>query len=158
MSDTVSASVDIDAAPDLVWRLVADITRMPEFSPELRSAQWVSAVAEPKVGARFKGFNKHGKVRWSTSCEVTAAEPDREFAYRVTYFGLKISQWSFALEPQGSGTRLTESTLDLRSAPTRWVTGPATGVLDRATHNLEGIRATLAAIKTVAERDAVTAS
>lgn len=158
VQDLVTASVDIAAAPQVVWALVTDITRMPEFSPELRAARWVSAVAEPKVGARFKGFNKHGIVRWSTSCEVIAAEPMRRFGYRVTYFGLKISEWFFDLEPNaGGGTTLTESTRDRRAALTKYTTGPATGVLDRATHNLDGMRATLAAIKAVAERDAANA-
>lgn len=153
----VEASVDITAPPEVVWALISDITRMPEFSPELRSARWVSTVAEPKVGARFTGGNKHGSMRWKTSCEVIAADPGRRFAYRVTYLGLKISEWSYDLEPIPTGTRLTESTVDLRRAFVKYTTGPATGVLDRATHNLAGIKATLAAIKQVAEREAVTA-
>ena len=156
--DRVAASIDIAAPPEVVWALVTDVTRMPEFSPELRGARWESTVTEPKVGARFKGFNKHGAVRWSTSCEVIAAEPLRRFGYRVTYFGLKISEWFFELAPAaGGGTTLTESTRDRRAILTKYTTGPATGVLDRATHNLAGIRSTLAAIKTVAERDAATA-
>jgi ribosome-associated toxin RatA of RatAB toxin-antitoxin module len=157
MTDKVEASVDIGASSATVWALVSDVTRMPEFSPELRSAQWISAVAEPTVGARFKGSNKHGISRWSTSCEVIAAEPGVRFTYRVSSFGLKVSEWSFDIEPTSAGCRLTESTVDRRGFIMKYVGGPATGVLDRARHNLSGIRTTLDAIKATAEKDAVTA-
>jgi uncharacterized protein YndB with AHSA1/START domain len=157
MSDKVGASIDIAAPPAAVWTLVTDIRRMPEFSPELRHARWVSAIAEPRVGARFKGFNKNGVSRWSTSCEVIAADPEHVFAYRVTFMGFKISEWSYEIEPTADGCRLTETTIDRRGAFIKHTTGPATGVLDRASHNLDGIKATLSAIKGVAEKDAVIA-
>ena len=153
----VEASVEIAAAPEAVWALVTDIGRMPEFSPELKAARWISAVAEAKVGARFTGSNRHGAARWSTACEVIDAQPGRRFAYRVTYLGLPISEWSYELEPTAAGTRLTEATVDRRSRLVKYTTGPATGVLNRAEHNLAGIRATLAAVKAVAEREAVSA-
>lgn len=35
-----SASIEIDAARDGVWALVADITRMGEYSPECVHAAW----------------------------------------------------------------------------------------------------------------------
>ena len=32
----ISAAVEIDAPPERVWDVVGDVTRMPEWSPELR--------------------------------------------------------------------------------------------------------------------------
>jgi uncharacterized protein YndB with AHSA1/START domain len=157
MTAPVGAFVDIAAPPEVVWRLVSDIKRMPEFSPELRSAQWISAVAEPVVGARFKGTNKHGVSRWSTSCEVVTADPPRVFSYEVGFWGFKVSQWTYEIEPTATGCRLAESTIDRRGSLMKYVGGPATGTIDRPNHNLAGIRKTLDAIKATAERDAVSA-
>ena len=50
-----SASIDIDAPPDVVWRLVADITRMGEWSPECWKAEWEGDATGPAVGAHFHG-------------------------------------------------------------------------------------------------------
>ena len=155
MAEAVQDSVQIQASPALVWAMVSDPTRMPEWSPELTSARWVSAAREPAVGARFKGTNRHGPFRWSTSCEVIAAEPERLFSYRVTsVFGLPVSQWSFRIAPTAGGCELTEATTDERGAVMKVLGPTATGVADRVNHNLQGIRATLAAIKDSAERAA----
>jgi uncharacterized protein YndB with AHSA1/START domain len=153
MTQPVQESVRIDAPPAVVWGMVSDPTRMPEWSPELTAARWVSDVHEPRVGARFKGSNRHGVFRWSTSCEVIAAEPEQVFSYRVrSVFGLPVSQWSFRIAPTDGGCELTEATTDERGAVMRVLGPTATGVGDRVTHNLAGIRATLAAIKAAAER------
>jgi uncharacterized protein YndB with AHSA1/START domain len=138
----------------VVWNLVTDVTRMPEWSPELFSVRWVSADPQPILGARFKGTNRNAGRRWSTSCTVIAAEPERVFTYRVTYLGLQISDWSFEIVPTTGGCQLTESTSDRRGALMMKLGPTATGVADRPTHNLDGIRRTIAAIKSVAEMDA----
>ncbi len=69
------ASIVMDAPPDDVWALVADVTRMGEWSPENKGAEWLDGATGPAVGARFKGRNQRGKSRWSTKCEITASRP-----------------------------------------------------------------------------------
>ena len=46
---TTELSLEIDAAPADVWRIVADVTRIPEWSPVCHRVEWVapSAAAEP---------------------------------------------------------------------------------------------------------------
>ena len=52
------ASLDIDAAPEAVWALVADITRMGEWSPECFQADWEDGATHPEAGAHFHGSNR----------------------------------------------------------------------------------------------------
>jgi len=77
------ASVHISASPEAVYDLVADITRMGERSPECYRAEWVDGPATAAVGARFRGHNRIGVIKWSTTCKVTAADRGREFAFTV---------------------------------------------------------------------------
>ena len=61
------ASVRVAAAPEKVYELVSDVTRMGEWSPETTSAEWIDGATGPAVGARFKGRNRNGVARWSTT-------------------------------------------------------------------------------------------
>ena len=99
------ASVHIDAPPEKVYEMVSDVTRMGEWSPECISAEWVDGATGPAVGAKFKGKNKQGWMRWSTKPEVIAAEPGQEFAFKT-----RDTTWQYRFEPSGSGgTDVTES-------------------------------------------------
>jgi uncharacterized protein YndB with AHSA1/START domain len=152
--EPIAETVVVDAPPAVVWRMVSDVTRMPQWSPELFSAQWVGPVAEPRVGARFRGTNRHKVFRWTTSCEVIAAQPDARFAYRVSHRGLPVSEWAFDIRPSGTGCEVTQSTVDRRGWFLRTFGSAGTGVLDRTERNRAGIAATLAAIKAAAEQEA----
>ena len=78
---------------------------------------------------------------------MTAAQPGRRFAWRVTAVGSPIAEWSYDIEPVGSGCRVTERTADLRNAFFRRVVGPlGTGVADRSEHNRRNIERTLQAL------------
>ena len=101
----------VDASPDQVWALLTDVTRIGEWSHECREAEWLAgAPAAPVVGARFRGRNRVGVVRWGRACEVTVAEPARRFAYRTAGSWVGDStEWTFDLEPIGSGTRIVQS-------------------------------------------------
>ena len=76
--------IEIAAAPELVYGLVADLTRMGEWSPECYRVEWVGDATAPAVGAEFKGYNHVGPYRWSVGGKVVAAEHGREFAF-TTY-------------------------------------------------------------------------
>ncbi|WP_244520179.1 SRPBCC family protein [Arthrobacter crystallopoietes] len=47
----------INVAPEAVYAIVADVTRTPEYSPEVAECVWLGGVSGPKVGARFKARN-----------------------------------------------------------------------------------------------------
>src|SRR5215207_1441816 len=73
------ATVTIAAPAETVWDMVADVTRMGEWSPECYACRWIGKRRGPVAGARFAGFNKRGWVRWVTTNEVVEAERGRAF-------------------------------------------------------------------------------
>jgi hypothetical protein len=104
------AFVDISATAGLVYAIVADVTRMGERSPECYRCEWLDGATQPAVGARFKGFNRLGLLRWSTTCRVDRADPAKEFAFTVlSGKGREETRWRYVLEDLGETTRLTES-------------------------------------------------
>jgi uncharacterized protein YndB with AHSA1/START domain len=98
-------SIDIDAPPERVWALITDVTQMGRWSPECYSCTWLDGAGGPTVGARFKGRNKRGLLRWATTSKVVTAEEPSHFAFEV-----KDSQmrWGYRLAPSGSGTTVRE--------------------------------------------------
>lgn len=151
MTEPVSDSIEIAAPAHKIYEMVSDVTRMPEWSPEQTATKWVAGVTGAEVGARFRGTNRNGRRRWSTSCKISEAQPGKRFAFRVSSFGLPVADWSYEFAPTDTGCTVTESTIDRRGLLIRSAGAVVTGVRDRPAHNLEGIRKTLAAIKAAAE-------
>lgn len=144
----LEASVDIAAPPEAVWRIVSDVRRTGEWSPECRK---VLARAKIGQGSRFVGINRRGPIAWPTNAKVTRFDPPRTLAYRITENG---ATWTYDLQPTETGTRLTE-----RRDASEGITG-FSAVFTRiflggnAGHSDElesGIRQGLARIKTIAE-------
>lgn len=149
-----SVSTEIAAPPDRVYELIADITRMGEWSPECRSCTWVKGATGPIVGARFRARNKGRRgPSWFNTPVVTAAEPGREFAFNRSGPGIGSYTWRYVLEPTANGTRVTESYEAERPVPRPmarftqlWV-----GTDDRNADLRDGMRTTLERIKAAAE-------
>jgi uncharacterized protein YndB with AHSA1/START domain len=149
--ETVSVQTDIEAAPEAVWELISDVTRMGEWSPEATGAIWKGGATGPAPGVRFTGTNVNGKKSWKTDCEITACEPGRAFGFRVTAVGLKVATWDYVLEPHGTGCRVTETWTDDRGGFVKFAGRIASGVAERSDHNRHGMEQTLAALKRAAE-------
>lgn len=152
--DRDSVSVDIAAPPERVYDLVADITRMGDFSPECRRCSWARGATGPAVGARFRARNKGGRgPSWYNTPTVVAAEPGREFAFNRKGPGIGSYTWRYALEPIPTGTRLTESYEVEKHLPRvmSWLTLKWVGSQDRDADLHEGMRTTLARMKATAE-------
>ncbi|MFH5211282.1 SRPBCC family protein [Antrihabitans spumae] len=118
---SVSDSIYVAADPMTVYSHISDPTQMGKWSPENQGA----TVLEPRdgayVGMVFEGRNKRGLARWTTRCTVTAADPGERFAFRVHVIGIgtprlrgPIASWEYRFEPQGSGTKVTETWHDDR--------------------------------------------
>src|SRR5690606_41579722 len=71
------ASIDIDAPPELVYDLIADVTTMPEWAAETHRCRWLGGATEAVVGAKFRGSHRHKGRRWSATSPVTAADRGR---------------------------------------------------------------------------------
>lgn len=151
MGESVSDSIEIAAPAHRVYDMVSNVTRMSEWSPEQVATKWVGRASGPEVGARFKGSNRNGWHRWSTSCKVIDAQPGKRFAFRVSSHGLSVADWTYDFAPNDTGCTVTESTTDRRGMLARYGGGLLTGVWNRPDRNLDGIRQTLAALKSAAE-------
>jgi uncharacterized protein YndB with AHSA1/START domain len=111
MQRSCRASVTIDAPVDEVWAVVSDVTRVGEWSGECRGCDWQDGAGAPVRGARFRGRNRRGGLRWTRLNEVTAAERPRRLAWRtVPRFPYPDSvEWELTLEARPSGTEVRES-------------------------------------------------
>lgn len=106
----------INAPADRLYEMVADVTRMGEWSPETTHAEWVAGATAPAVGARFKGTNTAGPNTWSTKPTVTVAEPGSTFAFKVP--GGSGPTWTYSFEPAADGgTRVIESMTQTKRSP-----------------------------------------
>ncbi|MFZ1176958.1 MAG: SRPBCC family protein [Mycobacterium sp.] len=146
----VTATVRIDASPDVVYRLITDLPTLASLAEEAVAMDWRTGNAV-SPGAVFTGHNENGGRRWSTKCTVTDAEPGRVFAFDVRHSGLPIARWQYDIVAADGGCRVTESTWDRRPGWFRKLAGKATGVSDRVAANTEHIRLTLQRLKQRAE-------
>lgn len=117
MAYPTAASRDIAAPAEKVWGLVADLPRMGEWSPENRGGKWVKGATGPALGSVFKGSNKNGLRRWSTTVTVVACEPGQVFEFAVTSGPLAVATWRYEFEAnEDGGCRVTESWKDQRQS------------------------------------------
>jgi len=151
MGEQVQVSTEIDAPAEAVWAMVADLTRMGEWSPENTGATWLHGATGAAPGARFKATNAAGRKQWSTMGTVVEAEPGRVLSFRVSAVGLRVARWTYRFEPTGPGCTVTETWVDERGRLVTWLGKPVSGVADRATHNRAGMEQTLANLKAAAE-------
>jgi hypothetical protein len=99
-----------------VWRVVADITRVGEWSRECRRVEWLDGASEAAPGVRFRGTNRAGPWTWSRVNEVLIADPQRILVWR-TVPSLRFpdsSEWRIELEAVDGGTRIVQSFRVLR--------------------------------------------
>ncbi|MDO7868909.1 SRPBCC family protein [Nocardioides jiangxiensis] len=107
----LSAAIEIAAPVDDVWRLVSDVIRMPEWSPQVTSVRLRSGFDEVALGAEFTNRNTLGNgLDWTTHATITAYDAPREVAFRIEENWVT---WRFVLEPSEVGTLLHQQ----REAP-----------------------------------------
>jgi uncharacterized protein YndB with AHSA1/START domain len=151
--DEVSAV--IKASPEKVWDLIADVTRMGDWSPVCRRCEWLGSPAGPEPGARFVGHNRQSGARWSRQCVVTVAEPGREFGFSTLLKEAESTRWLYRLEPSGAATKVSEA-YESVTMP-RWVRAlrRIPGFEAKSKRDAHrGMEVTLARIKAAAEGEA----
>jgi Polyketide cyclase / dehydrase and lipid transport len=146
---TATATIEIDASSAFVYDLVTDVTRMGEWSPECVRCDWLG---EPgRVGSTFRGRNRSGLARWSTTALVLVADRPREFTFATQYRGKDATRWSYTFV--GDDTTTVTETFESVRTPLliglveRWF------IRDRQVQLEAGMAQTLAAIKAVAETE-----
>lgn len=153
-TDTLRDEVtrEIAAAPERVWSLVADVTRMAEWSPVIVRCEWVGDATQAEVGARFVGHNRQSGARWSRECVITTCDPGAEVAFETLFSGAPSTRWRYRLEPSDEGTTLTES-YEVVAMP-RWVRAlrRVPGMVERSRRDARrGMELTLERIGELAE-------
>jgi uncharacterized protein YndB with AHSA1/START domain len=149
LSDEVS--LRIEAPPEAVYAIVTDVAQMGRLSPECTGGRWLDGAAGPAVGARFKGTNKRGFARWSTTNRVVEAEPGRAFSFETNESG---TRWTYRMEPDGTGTVVTESRAAFKDRPLLakvFSTLLLGGIEGHDDELRDGMRQTLERLKAVAE-------
>jgi uncharacterized protein YndB with AHSA1/START domain len=106
---TAETSIVIDAPIARVWEIVADVTRIPEWSPVCHNVEWIDGSSAAVVDARFRGHNRLNGARWSRDCVITAAEPEAELAFHTLFKGEESTRWRYRFEPDGSTTTVREA-------------------------------------------------
>ena len=96
------AETTIEASPDRVWAVLTDLSRLPDWSPEL-----VRMVPLKPGGLRegqwYLGINRRKGVVWPTRNVVTSYQPAHELAWDTPTSG---ARWIFELEGHGDSTHV----------------------------------------------------
>jgi uncharacterized protein YndB with AHSA1/START domain len=110
---TAVAEEVVTARPELVWDLVADVTRVGEWSQECIRAAWLEDPGRARPGARFTGHNRLANgFEYEVTCVVTEAERPRAFAWVVLDDSgdpaRPSSSWRYLIDPLPGGSRVRQ--------------------------------------------------
>ena len=147
-------SILVACAPDKLYDLVSDVTRMGEWSP-ICAACWWDDDGGPRPGAWFTGRNQTPERTWETRSQVVVADPGREFAFEVNHGWVR---WTYTFASAGAGPEQTELTETWQFLPAgiagfhgRYGEDAGNQIAERTSAAHRGIPLTLAAIKKTAE-------
>jgi len=144
------------AAPaDTLYDMVADMTRMGEWSPACTGATWDEG-AGATVGSWFTGHNKMRDRSYDTRCEITDAQRPTTIAWMQRGKDEGFTEWRYTFAPVESGTEVTESWTLVRDFPTQGDTAVSPSEAEERRNRMidaftSGIEQPLAKLKAVAE-------
>jgi uncharacterized protein YndB with AHSA1/START domain len=145
------AEATIAAPPDKVWALITDVSRMPDWSPELVRMLPLKR-GGLRLGQWYLGVNRRKGVVWPTRNVVGVLEPGRTLAWDTTSSG---ARWIWEVSASGEGTHVVHrrpvpQKLTLISGVfAKYLLG---GVGEHADELETGMAHTLERLKAVAER------
>jgi len=140
--------VDVAAPPSVVFSLLADAKRHPDFDGSGSVKASLRAPERLSLGSRF-GMQMRLGAPYVISNVVVEHEEDRRIAWR--HFGRHV--WRYELEPTAGGTRVTE-TFDWSRA----IAPKVLELLGFPERNAQAIEATLPRLKALAEQEAAAAA
>lgn len=147
-----TSSIEIRATPERVYDLLADITQMGRWSPECQRCEWIDGSSAAVVGARFRGHNRSGLIRWSNVSEIVEADRGSVLAWVMGGHEKRYSEWRYTFEPTSDGVRVTESFQSLRHTLAGRLGGLPLGGQRRSERRLQrGVEQTLRRLRAVAE-------
>jgi carbon monoxide dehydrogenase subunit G len=97
-----ASRIRLSAAPEQVWRIIADFEGYPSWRPGLDRVE--RGPDQDGLPCWREVCGRHGRVGF----RVVEQEPPWRMATRIDSGGLALSgSWLYQLEPDGDGTRLT---------------------------------------------------
>ena len=146
---SAAVSVDVAAPIDVVWSVVSDPLRVPEWSHECREVRYLDGATSAEAGHRFRGSNRSSRWGWSRDCTVFLHDEPNEFAYLTSGGFGDATAWHFRLEPTASGTRLTQAFQGV-SMP-RWLSALVTVLIPGHDDRTEALRGDLMRLAALAQ-------
>lgn len=145
------ARVFIGAPADRLWAMLADVTRMGEWSPECIRCEWLDGAAGPAVGSRFQGWNRLPFVgTWRSTSTIITCVPGRKLEWVVGNDPTDPNtRWEYAFSPAGSGTEVIERYEMLREP---WVVRAYYRLVGRPRRLQRSMEQTLQRLKASAEQ------
>ena len=131
-----------------MYDLIADLTRMGEWSPENRGGEWLDG-GGGAVGDRFNGHNKIGDREWSVVAQVTEADRPSLFQFVTGDPDSPFVRWSYRLD--GSAPTTVTEVWDVEQLPPTLVTRTPEQLAQRAAAVRTAMADTLANLKAAAE-------
>jgi uncharacterized protein YndB with AHSA1/START domain len=96
-----SRSAVLAAGPQVVWGAITDVTAYPQWRSDVRS---VDRLPDRDGRPVWREHGRHGAITY----EAVRLEPPTRFETRIADTGLAFGgTWTYALAPEGDGTRLT---------------------------------------------------
>jgi uncharacterized protein YndB with AHSA1/START domain len=89
----------VAAPPDVVWAALVDLSRMPEWSPELVAMRPLLR-GGLRVGQQYVGINRRKAVVWPTRSVVAELDPVRRISWDTRSSG---ARWIWELAPTADG-------------------------------------------------------
>lgn len=145
----VEEQVTVARSPEELYDMVADLSRMGEWSPSNRGGRWDTG-NQAEVGAVFVGVNVARDREYETRSEIVAARRPEEIAWVAGGATAGWARWGWRFEAVEGGTLVTESWDPVNLAALRPDITPeaAQGMSDRFRTVIEQ---TLAGFKAAAE-------
>jgi hypothetical protein len=131
--------------------MLADVTRMGEWSPECIRCQWLDDPPGARVGARFQGWNRLPFVgTWKSTNTIVACDPGVELAWAVGNDpDAPNTRWQYVLSPGAAGTDVVERYEMLREPR---IVRMYYGLIGRPRRLERAMEETLRRLKVAAER------
>lgn len=109
----------VEATAPQVWAVIADVTRVGEWSHECCEAWWLDADGRARPAARFRGRSVAGRLRWGRTCELLTVDPPRELSWRTVPTALTpdSTRWIIRLDPTDEARTVVRQSFEVIRAP-----------------------------------------
>jgi hypothetical protein len=106
MAYEVSTTIEIAAAPQNVWAVLADLASYPKWHP-----MYLGVTGQLAAGSTLTITSTHPTTGrpMTAKVKVLTAEPDTELRWASKMLGLTISERTFRLSPTADGTLLAQT-------------------------------------------------